>query len=467
MGLSHVRKEWAALEGKGKVALLRNQERNGPHEFAEALVADFRQKHEADGTRWTGSFPYSDNGIRDLVDLAFYASLLQEEARAVRFRVIFGSDNARLLPHAVVVKFTSPLPMQDPSDLVKLAPALSRENIALWITETLDASGNSCLYCLGLLDLAFDAHDFVIGFPDGTVATVMSFGNTIINDVAYFNLKVEGCGHLRASFAGHWEYTLRAGTITPFQIVAEAPPAGVLFRETSQLLSDELVRAGSQHNAPVPLPQVQPAIIAFWARVLKLVVSRRHGGCFIVVPETATTAEALFDRYGVRDGYPVKVDIGQYLFDLFQASEALHLLRKSLPTQCNSNSLRELSDLEQKWLIRRRNLRFTITTLADLTAIDGCVMMDRHLCCHLFGAKLERQPGSAASPGGPRELRDWYSRVSLEEAIKKLGKRNGSACDFCRDHPGALAFVVSQDTDLRLYYSDDQFTYRFDNLSAG
>ena len=118
-------------------------------------------------------------------------------------------------------------------------------------------------------------------------------------------------------------------------------------------------------------------------------------------------------------------------------------------------------------MIKRRNLRFAITTLADLASIDGCVVMDRYLRCYIFGAKLERQPRNHASGSAPRQLRDWYSPVSLEEAIKKLGKRNGSACDFCRDHPGALAFVVSQDTDLRLYYSDNQFTYGFENLSAG
>ena len=74
----------------------------GEYQFAEALIADFRAKHDAGGTRWTASFPCSDNGIRDLVDLAFYASLLQEEARTLRFRVVFGSDNADLLPHAVM-----------------------------------------------------------------------------------------------------------------------------------------------------------------------------------------------------------------------------------------------------------------------------------------------------------------------------------------------------------------------------
>ena len=93
MGFSQVQKAWATLQGNEKVALSRNETRKGPHEFAEALIADFRPKHEAGGTRWTASFPCSDNGVRDLVDLAFYASLLQEETRTLRFRVVFGSDN--------------------------------------------------------------------------------------------------------------------------------------------------------------------------------------------------------------------------------------------------------------------------------------------------------------------------------------------------------------------------------------
>ncbi|KAF0192794.1 MAG: hypothetical protein FD165_564 [Gammaproteobacteria bacterium] len=435
-------------------------QRKGPHEFAEALIADFREKNAA-------SFPCSDNGIRDLVDLAFYASLLQEETRTLRFRVVFGSDNADLLPHGVIVKFASPLCIQEPADLVKLAPALSSDNIGLWISETFIGADNAGLHCVGLLDLGFDAQDFVIGFPDGTVTTVMRFGDTTIDNTTYFNLQVEGCGHLRAKFAMHREFTLRAGTITPFHSIAEAPPAGALFRIISEQFYDELLRTHSQFDGISPCHQVQPAVITMWTRVLQMVVSRHHGGCFIVVPELTTTVESLREHYGVRDGYPINLDIGQYFLDLFQASEALYRLRKLATRQCSANSLRELSDLERKWLIKRRNLRFALTMLADLTAIDGCVVMDRHLRCHIFGAKLERRPASHASGSVPRVLLDWDSRVSLEEAIRKLGKRNGSACDFCRDHPGALAFVVSQDTDLRLYCSDNQFTYGSENLSAG
>ena len=468
MGLSQVQKAWATLQGNERVALSRNEMRKGPHEFAEALIADFRAKHEAGGIIWTESFPCSDNGVRDLVDLAFYTSLLQEETRTLRFHVVFGSDNAALLPHAVIVKFPSPLRIQEPSDLVKLTPALSSENIGLWITETLDGAGNACLHCVGLLDLGFNSQDFIIGFPDGTLGTMMRFGDTTIGNTTYFNLQVEGCGHLRAKFAMHWEYTLRAGTITPFHSIAEAPPAGALFQEISEQFYDELLRTHSQFDGRSPCHLVQPAVITMWTRVLQMVVTRHHGGCFIVLPELTRTIESLRARYGVHDGYPIDLDVGQYLLDLFQASEALHRLRKSLATQCSSNSLRELSDLEQKWLIRRRNLRFAITTLAELASIDGCVVLDRSLRCHIFGAKLERQPGNHTSGSAPRQLRDWYSPVvSLEEAIKKLGKRNGSACDFCRDHLGALAFVVSQDTDLRLYYSNTQFVYGFENLTAG
>jgi hypothetical protein len=47
----------------------------------------------------------------------------------------------------------------------------------------------------------------------------------------------------------------------------------------------------------------------------------------------------------------------------------------------------------------------------------------------------------------------------MEPRLAKLGTRNNSACLFCREHPGAWAFVVSQDGDLRVFYSDEKAAY--------
>jgi hypothetical protein len=131
----------------------------------------------------------------------------------------------------------------------------------------------------------------------------------------------------------------------------------------------------------------------------------------------------------------------------------------------NANRFKQFTEAETDWLKKRRELRFAVATLADLGSVDGCVVLDRQLRCYLAGAKLERQPLPAIAT--MRGLRDWDSGVSLEDAIAKLGKRNGSACDFCRDYPRAFAFVVSQDEELRLYYSDDKAVYGFESLSAG
>ena len=82
-------------------------------------------------------------------------------------------------------------------------------------------------------------------------------------------------------------------------------------------------------------------------------------------------------------------------------------------------------------------------------------------CC----PRLRELPEGIEVPGA-LDLRDWYSReASVEPAVIKLGTRNQSACQFCREHPHAFAFVVSQDGDLRVYCSDGGAAYAFEALA--
>jgi hypothetical protein len=461
MGLSQVQKAWAALPSGDNGELVRG----GPQEFAARILADFRAKQTSGSDRWKQAFPCSDSSVRQLVEMAFYASLLKEEGKEVRLRLVLASDNASLLPPTIAVRFTTPVPIGTPTDLAKLSPILSSQNIGLWVTETPKRGGKYGLSCLGLLDLNVNASDSVIGFPKGAVWDG-GFGNSVIADTTYFNLRVNGCGHLRAHFAMHYEQELRAGAIAPFCFFAEAPPTATLLMESSNLLSRQLVKA---HNPSglFDTHAMQRAMIGVWAQVLQTLIARRHGGCFVILPEPATTMLEIRSESGylIRGGYPVDLDIGRELIELFNQSEALVQLRKSVAAAPSANKFKEFTELETSWLRKRRELRFAVATLADLGTVDGCVVLDRQLRCYLAGAKLERQPLPAVA--SMRELRDWNSGASLEEAIAKLGKRNGSACDFCRDHLRAFAFVVSQDEELRLYYSDEKAVYGFENLSAG
>ena len=74
------------------------------------------------------------------------------------------------------------------------------------------------------------------------------------------------------------------------------------------------------------------------------------------------------------------------------------------------------------------------------------MVLDRGLRVGLFGGKIGISSASGPSSERVLGLRDWYSRdVSIEPGIRKLGTRNQSACQFCREHPHTFAFEKLED----------------------
>src|SRR5262249_1907064 len=115
---------------------------------------------------------------------------------------------------------------------------------------------------------------------------------------------------------------------------------------------------------------------------------------------------------------------------------------------------------------RRNQFHIALNAVAGLSEVDGCVVLDRGLHVKLFGGKIHSSSASGATGAKVLDLRDWYAHdVSIESEIRKLGTRNQSACQFCREHPRTFAFVISQDCDLRVYCSDDEAAYAFEALA--
>jgi hypothetical protein len=160
MGLTRVRFDWASLHAQNKLC--------GPREFAKALLDEFHAVQQTDFGNWL-SFSCSDESVRGVIELAYYASLLEEEGRPTRFRIVFGDDDADSVPYPLLARFDTPVGITDVADVMKIAPALSRQEVALWMTERKGKKGESWLECLGLLNAGVDAQRVMIGFPDAVV----------------------------------------------------------------------------------------------------------------------------------------------------------------------------------------------------------------------------------------------------------------------------------------------------------
>src|SRR5258708_25890558 len=238
MGLTRVRFDWANLRTVNELC--------GPREFAKALLDEFHAVQQTDLGNWL-SCSCSDESVRGVIELAYYASLLEEEGRPTRFKIVFGSDDADSVPFPLLARFKTPVCITDVRDVMKIAPALTKQEAALWVTERKGRRGESWLEGLGLLNAGADTQRVMIGFPDA----VVTGSQTVVHRQTHLKLSVEGSGHLRANFGLLWEYGLRAGVVLPATLFAMTPPLDVMLVD-----SESIIRRRCKVLHPdLPLPE--------------------------------------------------------------------------------------------------------------------------------------------------------------------------------------------------------------------
>jgi hypothetical protein len=122
-----------------------------------------------------------------------------------------------------------------------------------------------------------------------------------------------------------------------------------------------------------------------------------------------------------------------------------------------------LADALEQGRVRRHRLWSTAASVAHLSALDGCVVLDRRMTVHGFGGTIETGPADLA----PRTYVDGRSGapVAEEQLLGRFGHRHRSAFLLCKAVGNALAFVISQDGDLLVFSSDDRHVYCDENLS--
>jgi hypothetical protein len=454
MGLTRVQFDWANLRASHKLC--------GPRDFARALLAEFHAVQQTDFGNWM-EFSCSDESVLGVIQLAYYASQLEEEGRATRFQIVFGSDDADAVPYPILARFRTPISITDVADVMKIAPALSRREVALWVTERKGRKGESWLECLGLLNAGADSQRVMIGFPDA----VVTGSQTVVQRQTYLKLSVEGSGHLRANFGLLWEYALRAGVVMPTTLVAMTPPLDNVLVDSERIIR----RRCKAHYPDLPLPEyvLQNAreVTNLWVRILDATVARQHGGAYIIVPDDEASLENIRNEYNIHDGVPIDLDLGALLAESSASCARLFNLRRLTGAEGSESLVQQLCDQQNDWLTRRNQFQQALNAVVGLSEVDGCVVLDRGLRVHLFGGKIHSSSANSGTPQRVLNLCDWYARdASLDAEIRKLGTRNQSACRFCQEHPHAFAFVISQDGDLRVYCSDEQAAYAFEALAT-
>jgi hypothetical protein len=244
---------------------------------------------------------------------------------------------------------------------------------------------------------------------------------------------------------GRAEYTLRANKILVYSWVASAAQVDRWIEELTRDLT-AWCSAEDQDWTTCPLTVPGADVRALWSHVLREAVRLRHGGAFVVVPDPAVAPIAL--------KYPTEpLPLGGELAKMWLALAWAHRL---LGSNLSADALEQAR-------VRRHRLWSTAASVGHLSALDGCVVLDRRMTVHGFGGTIE----TGAATSSPRTYVDSRTNAPLseEQLLARFGHRHRSAFQLCKAVPNAVAFVISQDGDMPVFSSDGGHVYCDENLS--
>src|SRR5262249_40030848 len=326
-------------------------------------------------------------------------------------------------------RFSPPKQLSDSKMISRLAPTLVADDSALVVEDT--GGGPACVG-ISLLD-AQDAGRPLLGMPRGWTGTAGGL-----------QVQILAPGELRVS-EGRAEYTLRANRILVYSWVASVAQVDHWIEELTRDLTARSSAEDAEWNVqPFTVPGTD--VRALWSHVLREAVRLRHGGAFVIVPDPR---RAPVELKHATEPLPLGGELSELWLSL---ARARHLLGSSLAAEA----------LEQTRM-RRHQLWSTAASVGQLSAQDGCVLLDRRMTVHGFGGTIE----TAAAASSDRTYADSRTNAPLaeEQLLARFGHRHRSAFLLCKPVPNALAFVIPQDGDLPVFSSDDRHVYCDENLS--
>jgi hypothetical protein len=373
----------------------------GPDDLAQRVVDDragSEDESEAFGVM-------GDDGVREIIRVAYHASQAANEGRYPRFTILVPSLRAKM-------NWLLPLRGRLDVDLLRrIGPVLASPDHALLVK-----AGDGGIEAWWLVSTV-------------TALGQLNWGATIGPPCRGLSVEVSGPGDLRAT-----------------ELKVHRLAAGRLLQERSFTLDrwfvgwlDEaaLTLFGRARPDGVVDPHPQHPLAAVWLRLLKSVERLRHGGCFAVVPSPPDAA--------IRPGFHTPgCDLGRLL-----AHYHLNVHVKSTDA------------LDPERLRSRERILAVMNAITHLSTTDGCLVFDRQLSLHSFGSMIEvdRQFSSVPCFEG-----DTTTPLSAEK-MTAYGARRRSAVQLCQACPGAMAFVISQDGDLRIFIRDGDVVRLYDHAA--
>lgn len=380
--------------------------------------------------------------LRRLLSVCYQASLLQDEGRAVRFRLILCEPSAFTgledVPHGLC-----PLPFSEPrglttNNLRRLAAAAPVEHAL--IAARIRPDGG-----LEIWGLVHSGEAWLRAL-EGTRCTFPLLPPVLV-------MNATGAGNLTVS-KGSLAVTRLVGgrLVAPTPGVLEVKLANPEEAAVNALFLAALQRIRAQRGQP--WAQVGPSVVNQFRRqiALRLLNAMRrlkHGGALIILPLALARRPQRWQRV-LKLNYafppsPARRRLFTLLLDLIAALAEDCGQRFGLRHQLQWRDYLGSSDTG----VRRADeaITETIRFLAGLSAVDGAVVMGQPLELLGFGAEISGRLHPVDEVARALNVRGTRLRT---DSVLNEGTRHRSAYRLCHALPGVVVAVISQDGSMRI-----------------
>jgi hypothetical protein len=392
----------------------------------------------------------SEKGLINLIDLAFKVSLKKEEARYPRFQIYIPASHFGIEESDLLVHFEPPIAL-DVSTLHRISSGIPSRPYALFVWES-ESEGTLDAY--GLIRIE-------------TFSTKLTTSSTLISLKLHYGLtlSVEEPGVLNVLLVNTSttiieKLTLRHGRIEYTYNPNTTPTVQPIYSDIENNIRE-------QNKQDALSSEVSGYIRTIWSYILTLAVDFGHGGQFIILPSGTSLNKDLLQIQDAKvlqvKHTAVKPDLGTQIATLDRHSEQIRQIKprhsysplgkinKSIENDFNTGFKNGFSKglvIAEEIQNEYQALFDSARAIAKLSTADGCIVFDRGL--RLLGFKgevLVRDNPECVELNLNSEIPEQKGTFD----INQFGTRHRSAARFCAKVPGGVAFVVSQDGDIRLF----------------
>ncbi|MDM5250815.1 putative sensor domain DACNV-containing protein [Lysinibacillus sp. G4S2] len=381
----------------------------------------------------------TDEYLLEFLEVAYHASFLTEEDRRIKFRIAFAniSESTLFNEHSYfdIIQFQEKR-IFNVKEILKLAPATDLNQTIIGVNLE-----NNRLLIWGLIHIGnswseyhFSRNRSAILPPNLLTVSVNEPGNIEISRFGNTLLKLTN-GDLDSPISN----CFNEGPISDF---FDTPFNKMLIEFTNDLnLEIEAFLADEDNETPA---SIWGAYTGFIKCILNEIKKKKHGGSLIIID--SEDSEKYLKSFKIK--YPCNFNSA---WDTVKKSEIS--LYKSYESffnilETDSVSIEEFKEYKnynqelKKWDEKYMELH---KLFASFSEVDGAVIIDNKLNLLGFGAEI-------IATSNLKEVhisRDTDGTSTQSIPMEIYGTRHRSVFRFCSKYKDSLAFIISQDGDIK------------------